>query len=205
VETVVGVKATTMGELATPVPKSATDRLGVTEELLLTCRVPVDAAAVEGLNVTVSVSVCPEFSVAGKDAGASENPLPVTLTELTTVAVLPDADRVTVLVDVVPSVTLPNTRLEGLADSVEVAATTCSDVDLLDPLSEAVSVTVPEVADGVALTMKVALVAFAATLTEDGSVKAALLLVSWMTSPPVGAAPLSPTLHVSVPEGLIED
>lgn len=66
-------------------------------------------------------------------------------------------------------------------------------------------VIVPAVADEVALTMKVALVAPEAAFTEEGSVKDVLLLLSWMTRPPAGAAPVRPTSHVSVPEGLMED
>lgn len=123
VEVLAGVTATETGGLA-PVPDRATDRLGVTVELLLMARLPVAAVAVVGLKLTVNVRVWPEFKVAGKEAGARENPLPVMLAELTTTAVLPITDRVIVLVDVVPSVTVPNTRLEGFTESAEAGATT---------------------------------------------------------------------------------
>ena len=124
VEVLVGVTAIATGVLATPVPDMGTDRLGVTLELLLIRRLPVAAVAAVGLKFTENVKVWPELKVAGKDTGARENPVPVMLAELTTTAVLPIRDRVTVLVDVVRSVTAPNTRLEGFTESAESGATT---------------------------------------------------------------------------------
>ena len=52
--------------------------------------------------------------------------------------------------------------------------------------------------------VKLTVVAPAATVTEAGTVTAELLLVRLTTKPPVGAAALSPTVHVSVPAPVID-
>lgn len=205
VETDVGVKVIATEAGATPVPVRASDRFGAVVELLPICRLPVAVPAVEGAKRILSASVWPEFSVTGNVTGASEKPVPLTAAELIVTGLLPPGARVTVFVDVDPSVTLPNATLVGLTESVDEVTTTCNDVDLLDVPSDAVSVTLPAVAEDPMLTTKVALVAFAATFTEDGSVRAVLLLVSFITTPPAGAALVSPTAHESVLAGPTDD
>lgn len=75
---------------------------------------------------------------------------------------------------------------------------------MLTAPSEAVNVTVAAVADGAMVRLNVALVAPAATLTEDGSETAVLLALRETPSPPVGAALVRPTVHESVPAGSTE-
>ena len=96
VETLEGVSVTATDEGATPVPESATERLGVTEELLPICRLPLAAPAVAGLNCTVRMRLCPAFKVTGKDTAASVKPLPAALAEFTRTALLPEFETVTV-------------------------------------------------------------------------------------------------------------
>jgi len=67
------------------------------------------------------------------------------------------------------------------------------------PLSVAVTVTLWLLVMVPAVTVKVAVVAFAATVTEDGVVNNELLSDSVTVVPPVGAAELSVTVHVLVP------
>jgi len=67
------------------------------------------------------------------------------------------------------------------------------------PLSVAVTVTLPLLVMVPAVTVNVAVVAFAATVTEDGVVNNELLSDSVTVVPPVGAAELSVTVHVLVP------
>jgi hypothetical protein len=55
-----------------------------------------------------------------------------------------------------------------------------------------------------AVAEKLALVAPAATVTEDGTVTAALVLDKLTATPPEAAAPLSVTVHGSVPGPMIE-
>jgi hypothetical protein len=53
--------------------------------------------------------------------------------------------------------------------------------------------------------VKLTLFAPEATVTELGTATALLLLARFTTIPPLGAAPLSPTVQLSAPAALIED
>ena len=76
--------------------------------------VPLADPAMVGLNVTWSVKVWPGFSVAGNMAPGIEKAAPVTVTELTVTAVLPDAVIPSVLVEVALKLTFPKSRLYEL-------------------------------------------------------------------------------------------
>lgn len=78
------------------------------DELLAIVIVPVEAPAVVGSKVTFTVAVCPGVSVAGTLVLASANPTPLTFTELIERDAVPVELSVTVCVDVVFKVTLPN-------------------------------------------------------------------------------------------------
>jgi hypothetical protein len=93
------------------------------------------------------------------------------------------------------SVCVPNARLVVLKVSVCVTALSCSANTAVPP---AVSVAVCVVVTAAAVAVKLAVVAPAATVTEDGTVTAVSLLVRATLWPPDAAAPASVTVHASV-------
>jgi hypothetical protein len=112
------------------------------EELLVNVSEPVAAPAAVGSNCTVSVAVWLGFSVSGKVAPETVNPLPATVPALIVTAAVPVDDSVTVCVDAAFTLTLPNPRLPALTPSVAVP----------DPRASAnVSATPPALAVNVAV------------------------------------------------------
>jgi hypothetical protein len=102
--------------------------------------------------------------------------------------------RVTVPVEPLPPSTLVGLRLNELKAggfTVNVA------VRVVEPKT-AVIVTPVEAATGIVVTVKVAVVFPADTVTDEGTVAAALLLLSEISAPPAGAAPFSVTVPVEL-------
>ena len=102
------------------------------------------------------------------------------------------------------TVTLPKTRLVALTLSVGTEAFNCNAKLFVTPVELAVKVTACAVPTALTFAVKPALVAFAGTISVDGTVTAALLLVIATLKPPLGAAPLNVTVQASVPEPVIE-
>lgn len=94
-----------------PVPLKGTVTVGFVVELLLTANCPVAAPTADGSNVSVNVSDCPGFSVAGRLAGDIEKPLPVAVAEFTVTAAVPLEVSVTVCVVELFTTTAPNEML----------------------------------------------------------------------------------------------
>ncbi len=138
------------------------------------------------------------FRVSGKLAPDTVKPVPVTVAALTVTAVVPVEVRVTVCVAGEFRVTLPKAMVVALTLRVGVNAPNCREKVFVELPVLAVSVAVCAVLTAVAVAVKPALVAPAATLTLAGTVTALLLLDKFTLMPPVGAAPLMVTEHASV-------
>ena len=104
-----------------PEPVRPTLRLGL-DALLLIVRLPVEAPAAVGLNVTLSDADCPAASVNGRLGCATANPAPVRLTWLIVPLEPPELVIRTVLVELVEVVTEPKSTLNG--DALNVAGET---------------------------------------------------------------------------------
>ncbi len=92
---------------ATPVPVRATFVGLPLDELLVMLIVPVADPVAVGLKATCRVTAWPGFKVVGKVAPDMAKAPPETLTELMVSAAVPDEVTVSVLLDVVFTVTLP--------------------------------------------------------------------------------------------------
>ena len=103
-----------------------------------------------------------------------------------------------------PTETLPKLTLVALTVRVAVDAPSVR-AKVFDELPAlAVRVTVVELLTVPAVAVKLALVAPEATVTDEGTVTAALLLARLTASPPLAAAAFSVTEQVSVPAPVIE-
>ena len=114
------VKSTEYETAAVPVPVRPMTAVPLVEELLMIVSCPVAAPAVDGSNCTFSVAICPVVNVAGNVGPDSVKPVPVTVAELTVTDPVPVLVKVTVCVDSVFNVTLPNPTLVALMLSVDV-------------------------------------------------------------------------------------
>jgi hypothetical protein len=127
------------------------------------------------------------------------NPVPVNVAELMVTGAVPLEVSVTGSIDGVFSVTLPNAALAGLMVNVGTAAFSCRAKVFDSPPVLAVRVTDCAVVTDVTVAVNPALVALAGTNTVAGTVTAVLLLLSPTLTPPLPAAELSVTVHVSFP------
>ena len=120
-------------------------------------------------------------------------------------AAVPVEDSVTVCVVAEFTFTLPKAIFDVLTPSVGIAALSWSAKVWETLPAVAVSVTDTALPTDETLAEKLALVAPEATVTEVGTVTAALLLVRLTANPPVDAAEFSDTVHVSVPAPVMEE
>ena len=150
------------------------------------------AFAATGVVVTVNVAlVAPAATVTFAGTCAAAVLLLVSATAAPPAGAAPL--KVTVPVEEIPPVTLDGLKLrpEGIG------ALTVRFADFVVPLSSPEMLTVALAVTGVVVTVNVALVAPAATVTFAGTVAAAvLLLVSVTTAPPAGAALFNVTVPV---------
>ncbi len=135
----------------------------------------------------------------GKVAPDIVNPVPVNFAELMVTGAVPLEVSVTGSVEGVFSVTLPNATLAGLMVNVGTAAFNCRAKVFATPPVLAVRVTDCAVVTAVTVAVKPVLVAFAGTTTVAGTVTVVLLLLKATLTPPLPAAELSVTVHVSLP------
>jgi len=172
--------------------------------LLVNVSEPDAAPAAVGSNCTVSVAVCLGFSVNGKLAPETENPVPLTASALIVTAAVPVDDRVSVCVVAEFALTLPNETVEALTPSVGTLDPICSaKVFVLLP-ALAVSVTLCEVLTELTVAVNPALVCPAGILMEAGTVTDELLLDRLTTNPPLAAATFDVAVQLSVPVLVME-
>ena len=88
------------------------------DELLEMSMVPLALPATAGSKLTCSVNTCPGFNMAGSATFEIENAAPLTVTELTVTADVPDEVKVSGCVAVALSFELPNARLVELTARV---------------------------------------------------------------------------------------
>ena len=182
-----------------PVPLRFTTAVGFVDDVLAIVRVPVAAPATVGSNCTLRDTVCPELIESGNVLPDTLKPAPATATLLTVKA--PDAVRVSDWVVGVFSATLPKDRLvELIVRFAGVAAAFSFNEKVIDaPLALAVNVAVCVVLTEATVAVKPVLVDPAGTVTVFGTVTELLLLERLTLNPPVPAAALTLTVHVSVP------
>ncbi len=183
-------------------PLNATTAVLFCEELLAIVSDPVSAPVAVGSNCTLRVAVWPEFKVNGKVAPDTVNPFPETLAALTITGEEPVDESVTDCVDGMPTATLPKATLVELMERVArpglLGVRLRANV-LFTPLALDVSVTVCAEVTAATVTVNPAVVALAGTVTEAGTVAAALLLARLTATPPLGAAAARVTVQASVP------
>jgi hypothetical protein len=99
----------------------------------------------------------------------------------------------------------PTAIVEGLQERLlsTVSGVTVTGAVMEDPFADAVTLTAVLTVTEAAVAVNEAEVAPAATVTEDGTVRAALLSETATVRPPVGAAPERVTVHAEVPPELI--
>jgi hypothetical protein len=114
---------------------------------------------------------------------------------LLSAATTPPAGAAPVRVTVPVLVLMPATEVGFREREESAGGLTVTEAVLLTPLNVAVIVTVAAVVTVLLAMVNVALLAFAATVTDAGTVAAALLLlVRVTTAPPAGAGPVSVTV-----------
>jgi hypothetical protein len=115
-------------------------------------------------------------------------------------ATVPVDVNVTDFVTAESTVTFPNDTLLVLTLSVDIAAFSCNAKPWELVPSVAVNVAACAVLTEATVAVKMVLLVPVGTLTEAGTVTDELLLERLTLTPPLGAAPLSVTVQVSVPD-----
>ena len=157
-----------------------------------------------GSNCTLSVAAWPGLNVTGNVAPDIVKPLPVSVAALIDTGTVPVEDKVTDCAAAWFTTTLPNARLVTLMFSVGTAAFNCR-AKLSDTLPAlALRVTASAVATDDTVAVNPALVAFAGTTIDAGTVTAALVLDRLTLRPPLGAAAVSVTEQASVPDPVMD-
>lgn len=131
-------------------------------------------------------------------------PLPVIPTLLTVTAPVPVDESVKVFATGEPMTTLPYETLDGFQLKVGVEGLNVRVVVFDTPLEFAVSMTVFDELTAEAVAVNPALVAFAGTVTEEGTATDELVVASATLTPPLGAAVLKVTVQASVPAPVSE-
>ena len=145
----------------TPVPERETVA-GELVALLTTERLPVTVPVVVGAKATLTVVVWPAARVRGSESPLRVNPVPVKLACETVTLAVPVLDRVTVWgLLVLPTVTFPKLKLDGLAASSKLPAPVPESETVAGELvalltTERLPVALPAT-DGAKVTVKVAL------------------------------------------------
>src|ERR1700688_884333 len=104
-----------------PVPDSVMDT-GELVALLVTFTVPGRDPVAEGVKVTFSVAVCPDFTIWPDETPLAVYPAPVMVTFETVTSELPPLVKTTGRMLLLPILTLEKFRLVWLALSINVAA-----------------------------------------------------------------------------------
>jgi hypothetical protein len=177
--------------------------VGFVEELLAMVNCPLAEPVAVGANCRFRLSAWPGFKVTGNEDPDTEKPVPDASAEFTVTAAVPLEVKVTVCVAWVFTVTLPNATLVALMLRVGIAGESCRAKVLDTPPAAAVSVTVCAVLNEDTVAAKGALVAPAATVTALGTVTALLLSETLTLIPPLGAAPVSVGVQVTLPGPVI--
>ena len=194
------VSALKTGAAAAPVPLKLITAVGPVEELLEMVTWPVAVPALAGSNSMFSVADWFGFNVSGNAVPDIVKPVPVRVAALIVTGMLPVDVSVTDFVAGVFRFTLPKVTLVALRLSVGWAAFNFR-VKLVETLfADAVSVTDCAELTDETFAVKLAVVAFAATVTVAGTVTAALLLARLTLTPPLPAAALNVTVQASVPD-----
>ena len=197
---------------ALPDPLSATTAVPPVGASEATVSEPVAAPEFVGSKFTWRVTAFPGFSVSGKPGPATEKPAPLTVAAVTVSGAVPVERTVTNCgVACTFSVTPPKARLLALRLIAAVplppppvcTGSSCRlNVAELLPIV-AVMVAVCAELTAAAVSVKLALLALAATAALAGTTAAALLLDRLIVSPLLSTAPLSVIAQLSVPAPVI--
>ena len=158
-----------------------------------------------GSNCTLSVTAWLGFKVTGKRPPETEKPAPLIVAALTVTAAVPVEVNVIDVETVLLTATLPNDMLLVLALNAGIAAFSCRLNFCETPPSVAVNVAACALLTNATLAVKLALFAPDGTFTEIGTETERLLLDKLTLTPPLGAAPLSVTVHASDPDPVMDE
>lgn len=190
--------------IATPSPDRPTLLARPSDEVLVSFNSPLEFPAAVGSNCRARFAVSPGFKVIGNVAPEAANPVPDSVAAFTVTAEVPVDDKVTACVAEALTSTLPKSTLLALTVRIAVTAFNCSEKLSASEPTFAVKIAVCDVDTAATVAVKLVLVAPAATATVAGTTTALLLLLRSTVTPPVPAAALRPTEHVSDVEPVAE-